>query len=82
MEKEQKEQNEELVHVSKECEVFKIVKGKQKYFITLNVFKISEHEFDTIEEAEEYIQSKPYEILINTMFAIQNLEKNANTDKN
>ena len=45
---------------------FAIVKRKEKFVIILAADIVSAREFDTFEEAEEYIKEKPWELLWTT----------------
>ena len=74
-----------LVNESKHCKVFKIVKRKEKYIITLNMFNVSEKEFESVEDAENYIAEKPWELIFNALLAVEEVNKmknENNTDTN
>lgn len=64
-----------LVNQSKHCKVFNIVKRKEKYIITLNMFNVSEKEFDSVEDAENYIAEKPWELIFNALLAVIDVNK-------
>lgn len=59
-----------------EHEPFLIVNREGKYLIALTNSIVSNKEFDTYEEAGAYIDSKPWDLLINTIaFAINKLNE-------
>lgn len=79
-----KTNTKELTQIYKQSEnekLFAIVKQKEKFIIVCGNYKVSNEEFENIEEAEEYIKSKPYELIINvtTLIAKFELEKLNNT---
>lgn len=51
---------------SKHDDVFLLVKQGKKVIITVGEFKAHDREFDTIEQAEQFIASKPYKLIFNT----------------
>lgn len=61
--------------------LFSIVMLKNKYRITIGNNLISSKEFNTIEETEKYIESKPYEILINSACLFANIQTEAQNEK-
>ena len=72
---------------SKVCKAFAIVKHKSgKYIIVMGDNQLSERQFDTIKQAEEFIARKPYELIINAAFAaanfIINQQKQQNNESN
>lgn len=55
---------------------FAIIKRKEKFVIVLAADIISTREFDTFEEAEEYIKEKPWELLwATTMWVMMHAEE-------
>lgn len=56
-------------------QIFGMVKIEEKVRVTMGQNVISTKEFDTFEEAENYIASKPYELFFNGMFILQNYAK-------
>lgn len=55
---------------------FAIIKQKEKFVIVLATDIISAREFDTFEEAEEYIKGKPWELLwATTMWVMMHAEE-------
>lgn len=55
---------------------FAIIKRKEKFVIILAADIISTREFDTFEEAEEYIKEKPWELLwATTMWVMMHAEE-------
>lgn len=56
---------------------FIIVKNKkEKFIICVGAAQVCEKQFDTVEQTERYIGTKPYELIFNTMFYILDLKKN------
>lgn len=53
-------------------QIFGMVKIDEKVRITMGQNVISQKKFDTFEEAENYIASKPYELIYNGIFILQN----------
>lgn len=53
--------------LSKNSEIFGIVKNDKKFIIVVGQYKAVKKEFDTIGQAEQYIGTKPYELIFNTM---------------
>lgn len=53
---------------SKHDEIFHIVWNNEtnSYYIVVGEFKISEKQFKKIQDAENYIASKPYKLIFNT----------------
>lgn len=55
---------------------FAIIKRREKFVIILAADIISTREFDTFEEAEEYIEGKPWELLwATTMWVMTHAEE-------
>lgn len=46
-----------------------------KHIIVMGNYRVSEKEFDTFEDANEYVNSKPYEIILNMVLIHQIYEK-------
>ena len=63
---------------SKTDELFNLVKQNDKVIICVGNNKVSRKQFKTYNDAEKYIASKPYEILINVSILIQKLTTNEN----
>lgn len=69
------------VKKSKICDCFTMVKDQNgKVFIAVGEFKISNKSFDTFDQAERYIGTKPYEIIIN-LIGLAIYEKEKKTSK-
>lgn len=63
---ETKQQDSTQVRKSKISEIFTLVKGEDgKIFIAVGQYKVSNKSFDTYDQAERYIGTKPYEIIVN-----------------
>lgn len=63
--------------VSKIDKVFALVKDeKEKVHICMAGKAVSRKTFDTFEQADKYLATKPYEIFINIAFIIKNLKEN------
>lgn len=71
-----KTQDTTMFKVSETDNLFNLIKTKEGIVITAGKFKVSNKNFKTYKDAEEYLQSKPYEILINVavLFTKLNLE--------
>ena len=54
----------------KQVECFNVVKHEGKFIITIGNQKATEKTFDTIKQAEQYIATKPYELIANMCYAI------------
>lgn len=51
---------------SKHEEMLKLVKTKEnKVIITAGQYRVSKKEFDTFNEADQYVGTKPYELIFN-----------------
>ena len=60
---------------SKHCELLAIVKTQNdKFIITSGKYRMSKHEFNTMEDAENYIMSRPWELIINLINIIYHYE--------
>lgn len=66
---------------SKVEEMFNLVKTDKGIIITCGKFKISSKSFKTWNEAENYIASKPYEILINVSVLMCKLNEDEKEQK-
>lgn len=66
---------------SKVEEMFNLVKTDKGIIITCGKYKISMKSFKTWKEAENYIASKPYEILINVSVLMCKLNENEKEQK-
>lgn len=63
---ETKQQDSTQVRKSKISDIFTLVKDADgKIFIAVGQFKVCNKSFDTFEQAERYIGTKPYEIIVN-----------------
>lgn len=67
--------------VSKKCNIYAVVKDdKGKLHICCGGFAATSKTFDTYEQAEKYIGTKPYELIYNTMFImLKKQNENENT---
>lgn len=50
----------------KHDDLFMLVKQGKKVIITVGEFKAHEREFESFEQAEQFIASKPYKLIFNT----------------
>lgn len=66
---------------SKVDELFNLVKQNGKVIICVGNNRVSRKQYETYEQADKYIASKPYELLINVSILIQNLKANENQEK-
>lgn len=80
--KKPKGKDETMFKHSKEEEMFNLVKTNQGIIITCGNYKISKRTFKTWKEAEEYIASKPYEIIINVSVLMSKLNEDENKKQN
>lgn len=67
------EKNENMYNVkqSKIDKIFTLVQDeKEKVFIAIGNNRISNAQFDTFKQAEEYIGRKPYELIFNIAYLI------------
>lgn len=64
-------------NVTKCEEIFDIVKNQSNYFIGVAGKLVSTKSFATKEEAEAYINSKPWELIINVSCLMYDLSKKA-----
>ena len=64
--KDQTEKDGKLTYEVYEDGLFTIVLDKEtrKYFITVGKYSLSPAEFDTLEEAKNYIDSKPWKLIV------------------
>lgn len=70
--KKQEVENTEM----KQCDIFTIVKKNNECYVCLGNEVMAQQKFKTIPEAEKYIRSKPYELLINaTCYVIDYIKK-------
>lgn len=60
---------------SKHTNLFQIVKQKEGYKIVTGNYIASARTFNTITEAENYIGSKPWELIYNTIAIFRSYEK-------
>lgn len=64
---------EELAKVSKHDPIFHLVKDEQgKVNIIVGNYRVSQGKFDTFEQAENYIGTKPYELIFTTCNVMTN----------
>lgn len=64
-----------------QCDIFTIVEKDKKFIIVLGNVRISPTEFKTQKDAEKYIKSKPYELIINTCCYAMTLQNKQNNEK-
>lgn len=65
-------------HKKNECPFTLLETDDKKYLISLGNQIVSELNFDTLEDAESYIDKKPWELILNsTMYLIQFNENNS-----
>ena len=55
--------------------MFMLAKQDDKVIIVMGNYKASEKEFDTFEQADEYIETKPYELILNMTLIHKEYEK-------
>ena len=67
--------------VSERESMFAMVKTEQGIIICCGKYKVSNKSFKTWEEAEEYIASKPYEIIINVSVLFSKLNNDEKEQK-
>lgn len=69
----EKTKTETLARFSKHDEIFHLVKDKNgKVNILVGNYKVSSKTFDTFEQADNYIGSKPYELIFTTCNVMTN----------
>lgn len=67
---------------SKGSPIFNLVKNKEgKVIITVGEYVASKKQFDSFEQAERYIGTKPWEIIINLVEITMYYEKEQNSKK-
>lgn len=72
----------EQFRVSKNEKIFALVKDENgKIVVCAGGYAVSEKRFDTFEQADQYIATKPYEIIIN-LFYILNKKDHETTKQN
>ena len=54
---------------------FKVVKNENKWIIVMREYKVSTQEFNSVEEAEEYIHEKNWELILNSVMAYNEIFK-------
>lgn len=59
-----------------ESKVLNIVENNDKYIITMGNYQLSPEEFDSLKDAEEYLATKPYDMLINLMCIVNDIQNN------
>lgn len=82
----------ENIKTSKHEDIYQLVKKDGKIIIVCGEYKAVNKVFDTFEQADNYIASKPYKLIFNTFQILQNYAKeknnanaqetNANTENN
>ena len=80
-----KKQNEDSTKFKKSEveELFNLVKDHEnKVRICLGMTCVSLKKFNTFEDADKYIKTKPYELLINSMFAVIQFNKEHENENN
>lgn len=77
------QENNRVIKTSKNEHLYVMVKDEDgKIFIATGKWKVSEKKFNTYKEAEEYIASKPYELIYNTILVFQQLQKEKDERQN
>lgn len=72
----------EQFRVSKNEKIFALVKNEDgKIVVCAGGYAVSGKKFDTFEQADQYIATKPYEIIIN-LFYILNKQNNETNKQN
>lgn len=67
----------------KNAEIFNLVRDENgKAVITVGQFVASAKKFDTFEQAEQYVNTKPWELIVNTSQIVNYYEKTKKTAKN
>lgn len=62
----------EQFRVSKNEKIFALVKDENgKIVVCAGGYAVSEKKFDTFEQADQYIATKPYEIIINLFYVLK-----------
>lgn len=54
----------------KQVECFNVVKHEEKFIITIGNHMATDKKFDTMQQAEQYIATKPYELIANLCYTI------------
>lgn len=68
-----KQKVEQLAKFSKHDQIFHLVKDKEgKINIIVGNYRVSQKKFDSFEQAEEYIGTKPYELIFTTCNVMTN----------
>ncbi len=76
------ENNNGTIAIKSKTTPFTIVKiDDNGYRVAVGRYIVTEETFRTIETAEDYINSKPYELIINTILILLENEKQAKTEK-
>lgn len=81
MAKQLKSKNGQMYKQSETDKLFAFAKTEQGIIILVGKYKVSSETFKTYEEAEAYLQSKPYEILINVSMLMLKLNQNEEANK-
>lgn len=72
----------EQFRVSKNEKIFALVKNQDgKIVICAGGYAVSEKKFETFEQADQYVATKPYEIIIN-LFYVLNKKRNETENEN
>ena len=66
---------EQKIKKSKNTSMFMLAKEGDKVIIVMGNYKASEKTFDTFEQADEYIATKPYELILNMCLIHKQYEK-------
>ncbi len=61
---------------SESDELFAFAKTEEGVIILIGKYKVSSKTFNNFKDAEEYLKSKPYEILINVTMLMTKLQEN------
>ncbi len=81
MTKQLKSKGGQMYKQSETDELFAFAKTKEGVIILIGKYKVSSKTFKNFEDAEEYIKSKPYEILINVTMLMTKLQDNEKETK-
>lgn len=69
-------EKEQLVTDSKFSPIHKIVKTEKGHKIVVANYQVSEETFEDAKSADNYINERPWELLLNTFMAITDFERN------
>lgn len=63
---------------SEQHEVFRLVTQDGKTYVTIDKYMMTKQPFDSVEAAKQYIDSKPWQLIINAACCIQELSNQSN----